>query len=556
MTMTQIGTFQSYHLQRSERSLPLADYVPGVHSTDDIFFKLAENRCVDWVVSRTCDHAHGKLILCDQGRAARCPLHGWELDTATLTYRNIGVTKKTIPFRQEEERLIYSAERSALELPDALRSEAPVEVTVRFLAHACLVIDIAGKRLAMDPWLIGPCFSNGWWHTVPPKSEALDLVREADLIYISHNHPDHMHAETLSHLRRNVPIIVPDFPTSSTVRPLRRMGFTHVMPLEFNRIYAVHNTPIYLSILQAGDFRDDSGLYLSAGRFSLLSTVDSNRLNNFVLPHAVDLLTTSFASGASGFPLCFEMFTEEERFQIVKRNRRAYALHAVQYVETVAPRVYMPYAGYFTEAAPRDVFIRDHNIKNTSQSIIKAVRVAAPHVKTVDPMQTDLIRFAPDGQVTTDVVPGVPLYHVTEAYVRAYIAAYKAQAAEFDSRVIRDYFLASSFRDKLVVYLVPTDDDFKSAAEHEGVRVDFRAEHVLAETHPSHVLLNEFAGTEPDGYRLLLIKARMDSLWHVVTNRLPLEDLSIGFQCRIDRKPNVYNAAFWYHFTNVYTGAG
>ena len=72
--------------------------------------------------------------------------------------------------------------------------------------------------------------------------------------------------------------------------------------------------------------------------------------------------------------------------------------------------------------------------------------MAAPHVKTVDPMQTDLIRFAPDGQVTTEVVPGVPLYHVTEAYVRAYIAAYKAQAAEFDSRVIRDYFLASSFR--------------------------------------------------------------------------------------------------------------
>lgn len=536
--------------------MPLAEYAPGVHSTDDIFFKLAENGRVDWVVSRTCDHAHGKLILCDQGRAARCPLHGWELDTGTLTYRSVGVTKKTIPFRQEENRLVYSVERSALKLPDALRSEAPVEVTVRFLAHACLVIDVAGKRLAMDPWLIGPCFSNGWWHSVPPKSDALDLVREADLIYISHNHPDHMHAETLSPLRRDVPIIIPDFPTNSVGRPLRRMGFTRVIPLEFNQIYAVHDTPIYLSILQAGDFRDDSGLYLTAGRFSMLSTVDSNRLNNFALPHGVDLLTTSFAGGASGFPLCFEVFTEKERFQIVKRNRRAGALQVLQYLETVAPRVYMLYAGYFTEAAPRDSFIRDHNIKNTSQSIIKEVLAAAPHVKTVDPMQTDLIRFAPDGHVATDVVPGAPLYHVTEAYVRSYIAAYKAQAAEFDSRVIRDYFLASSFRDELIVYLVPTDDDFKPVAEHEGVRVDFRGEHVLAETRPSRALLEEFAGTEPDEYRLKLIKARMDSLWHVVTNRLPLEHLSIGFQCRIDRKPNIYSSAFWYHFNNVYTDAG
>ena len=285
----------------------------------------------------------------------------------------------------------------------------------------------------------------------------------------------------------------------------------------------------------------------------MLSTVDANRLNNFVLPHGVTLLTTSFC-GASGFPLCFEVFTEEERFQIVERNRRVSVHGVAQYMKTVAPRVYMPYAGYFMEAAPRDVFVRDHNIKNTSQSIIKEVLAVAPHVKTVDPMQVDLIRFTSDG-LARDVATCPPLYHVTEAYVRSYIDVYKAQAAGFDSRVIRDYFLRLSFRDELIVYLVPTDDDFKPVAEHEGIRIDFRGEHVLAETHPGCALLEEFTAAEPNGYRLLLIKARMDSLWHMVANRLPLEELSIGFQCRIDRKPNIYNAAFWYYFTNVYTGA-
>ena len=409
MKVTHAGIFQLNRQRRTEHSLPLAGYTPGVHSTDDIFFKLAESRRVDWVVARTCDHAHGKLSLCDHGgRAARCPLHGWELDTATLTYRNVGVTKQTMPFHQEQDRLFYCVERSALQLPEPLRSETPVEVRVRFLAHACLVIEIAGMRIVTDPWLIGPCFSSGWWHTVPPKSDAMDLVRDADLIYISHNHSDHMHAETLSHLRRDIPIIVPDFPSNSVLRPLRRMGFTRVMPLKFNHIYAVHDMavpPIHLSILQSGDFRDDSGLYVSAGRFSMLSTVDSNQLNNLMLPQGVDLLTTSFASGASGFPLCFDVLPQEERFQIVTRNRRARALQVLQYVETVAPRVYMPYAGYFTEAAPRDIFIRDHNIKNTSESIIKMVLAGAPNVKTIDPFQTDSIRFAPDGQVTTDVVP-------------------------------------------------------------------------------------------------------------------------------------------------------
>jgi len=319
---------------------------------------------------------------------------------ATLIYRNVAVRKKRIPYRQEGDQLIYSVGRSALQLPEMLQSETAVDVTVRFLAHACLVIDIAGKRLAMDPWFIGPCFSNGWWHLVPPKSDALDLVQQADILYISHNHPDHLHAETLRHLRADIPVVVPDFPSQSVVRPLRRIGFTRVIPLKFNHIYTVEGSPIFLSILRAGDFRDDSGLYLAAGPFSMLSTVDSNRLNNFVLPHGVDLLATSFASGASGFPLCFETLAEQERFQIVTRRRRAAALQVMKYVEAVGPRVYMPYAGFFTEAASRDAFVRDHNIKNTSGSIIETVRASAPNVTAVDPMQTDLIRFPPNGDWT------------------------------------------------------------------------------------------------------------------------------------------------------------
>ena len=50
----------------------------------------------------------------------------------------------------------------------------------------------------------------------------------------------------------------------------------------------------------------------------------------------------------------------------------------------------------------------------------------------------------------------------------------------------------------------------------------------------------------------LLIKVRQDSFNWVVKNKYPLEDLSIGFQCRIDRNPDVYNVKFWNHFTNVY----
>ena len=35
-------------------------------------------------------------------------------------------------------------------------------------------------------------------------------------------------------------------------------------------------------------------------------------------------------------------------------------------------------------------------------------------------------------------------------------------------------------------------------------------------------------------------------------NKLPWEDLTIGFQCKIMRNPNEYNFYFWHHFTNIY----
>ena len=50
----------------------------------------------------------------------------------------------------------------------------------------------------------------------------------------------------------------------------------------------------------------------------------------------------------------------------------------------------------------------------------------------------------------------------------------------------------------------------------------------------------------------MIIKVRVESLMHVIKNYLPWEDLTIGFQCRIQRFPDVYESDFWYFFTNVY----
>ena len=53
--------------------------------------------------------------------------------------------------------------------------------------------------------------------------------------------------------------------------------------------------------------------------------------------------------------------------------------------------------------------------------------------------------------------------------------------------------------------------------------------------------------------RKLRLKVRKDSFYWVIKNNMPFEDLSIGFQCRIDRVPDIYNVDFWY-LTSIWFG--
>ena len=54
--------------------------------------------------------------------------------------------------------------------------------------------------------------------------------------------------------------------------------------------------------------------------------------------------------------------------------------------------------------------------------------------------------------------------------------------------------------------------------------------------------------------RLLHLKIRRDSFLWVINRKMPWEDLLIGFQCRVDRVPDIYNTDFWFHFTNQHVG--
>ena len=123
------------------------------------------------------------------------------------------------------------------------------------------------------------------------------------------------------------------------------------------------NHLLFLSILKSGDFRDDSGFYFTFGDFSFFSTVDANDLNFGRFPENITIFASSFASGASGYPLCFDNIDEFKKGEIIVRNRNAHKVKVVNNIRKLNSIYYIPYAGFFNESAQRYKYIFHNNKK-------------------------------------------------------------------------------------------------------------------------------------------------------------------------------------------------
>lgn len=523
----------------------------GINFTEKHIIKLTKNKNVEWIISRLCDHASGTLEPCKEKNFAECPLHGWRLDLEQLKYSNVNVNKETLDFEISDEVIIINEFDTYLQLPEKLSSiQDEQDLTIRFIAHACLLFNLGNIKLITDPWLKGPCFLNSWWHKPAVCDDGLDQLLSADLVFISHNHPDHMHEETLQFLynhRPDIPIIVPSFKSKSTEIPVKRIGFKNVYPLVFNQIFEVNDQKLYISILKSGDFRDDSGLYISYGKKQALITVDSSALNHYHLPINIDLLATSFAGGASGHPWCFNHYQESDKKTISAKRRLSVRQSVNKYIQICKPNAYMPYAGFFSEDAPRDNYIKLNNKKNSPDEIQQLLLKSFPTVTFINPTHTDLISISSSISATTSLIHREK--ETSKETITHYLSVEDLPDEEIFYNSLTNYFKHCEFTDNLCLYLIPTHSDFKH--KHLSIIVDFNKTANNIVILSSHDTLSHYQSDQIQ-QRQLLIEVRASQLWQVIDKGKSWEELSIGFHCRIHRKPDVYNSDFWYHFTNKY----
>ena len=62
-------------------------------------------------------------------------------------------------------------------------------IKIEYVCHACLLININGKKILTDPWIMGSCFAKCLWIYPPPIKKAIESAKAEglDLIEISPN---------------------------------------------------------------------------------------------------------------------------------------------------------------------------------------------------------------------------------------------------------------------------------------------------------------------------------------------------------------------------------
>ena len=100
---------------------------------------------------------------------------------------------------------------------------------------------------------------------------------------------------------------------------------------------------------------------------------------------------------------------------------------------------------------------------------------------------------------------------------------------------IQHYFNKVAYEGNFVLQVFETDENFTKS--YRDFIYDFQEKKFIAERPPRE-------------HRFLKMKVRQEMFRYVLKNVLPWEELSIGFQARFYREPDVYNFDFWNHFQN------
>ena len=276
-----------------------------------------------------------------------CDFHGWSYQVDGSNDISGNPPLEAVKFSQSGQVLFVSLVEKKELLP---RSSARLNGTekLELLAHACFKLSAGQSRILFDPWLFGDTYWGSWRHF--PRTEiSHDSIEDASAVVITHPHPDHFHPETLDFLPRTVPIYFPNFPSQIIPKVLTRMGFARLYASEWEEVIEVGDD-ISFAFLRPRSVWEDSAVLVRVKDWIWLNQNDAGApLRDDLLPNSVDLFSSSFDVGASGYPLTWEM--RSQKVDAILANSRSQLIANIGHrCQETRARYFAPFAGWWRHA--------------------------------------------------------------------------------------------------------------------------------------------------------------------------------------------------------------
>ena len=270
---------------------------------------------------------------------------------------------------------------------------------VTYIGHACILMESAGTRILMDPWLTDPTYHGTWWH-YPPLALGVRDLPKLDYLYVSHEHPDHFDPPTLRQLDKDVHVVIPNFTRKRFRDRLQALGFRRITEVDFGRDVHCNGSGLTLRLIPPDRAWDDSAILVKDGTTTVLNVndchLDEATLERLGKEQQIDLAFLTF-TGASQYPGCFE-FPLASKIQRWQESRESHVEEFVNWARLLRTKRAVPAAGNFALLSPDQLFMNTTNYVNTPQDAVDRLRAEAPEIEGLQMNPGDV--WTSDGTLT------------------------------------------------------------------------------------------------------------------------------------------------------------
>jgi CMP-N-acetylneuraminate monooxygenase len=295
--------------------------------------------------SAICPHLHGTVDKISKNKF-ECPHHGWTYDPEN------GESINSLPAKLQSFSVTKQGDKLFVDLPKdeekSLQNQiknSSIGPKISLISNACMLIEWKGKKLLTDPWIEGPAIF-GSWIQYPPNDIKVKQLPKIDAIWISHEHSDHLHPNTLAKFDKNIPVYVPEIQDDRLGKIIKKIGFKDVISMPSFQSFKIADTIEATSFKSASTWNDGI-LFLQTGDFKILNFNDAGiNWNVKKKVDDVDLICSSFSQSASSYPSNWTHLNESTKDEIMDNRNQGVLKMLKKMAELFNAKYLLPIASF------------------------------------------------------------------------------------------------------------------------------------------------------------------------------------------------------------------